>query len=615
MDTRSELRILACGSVDDGKSTLIGRLVNDSAGLFDDQMAALKEDTQRFGTVERGIDFSLLLDGLEAEREQRITIDVAYRFFSTEKRAFVVADAPGHDQYTRNMATGASNAELAIILVDARKGLLEQTKRHAAIVSLLGIRHIVLAVNKIDLVEFSEACFRGIESNFAHVAASLRFSSVVGIPVSARDGDNIASTSKRTPWYKGPSLLEYLETVDARVTAEGAPVRFPVQWVNRPDDAFRGFAGTLVSGSISVGDPLIVESSGRQTHVERIVTSDGDLTTAVSGRAVTITLADEIDVARGDLLVDPRSRPIQTRRFAADLIWMDETSLIAGRDFLLKMGTATVLATSTRLVDALDVTTLTREPCDSLKLNDIGRVWLEVPAQVAFDPYSDNRETGSFILIDRKTLGTAAAGMAIESLAGATNVHRQAGDVTPSMREDMKGQRAMVVWFTGLPGAGKSTIANLVELKLVAEGRQTMLLDGDNLRQGLNSDLAFDAAARSENVRRVGEVAKLMTEAGLIVIVALVSPFRADRDRVAALLPEGRFLEIFVDTPADVCRRRDSKGLYALAERGRLQNLTGRDQPYEAPLKPALILRTIELTPDEAASRVFDLISLPPGRE
>jgi bifunctional enzyme CysN/CysC len=607
-DTRSELRFLACGSVDDGKSTLIGRLINDATGLFEDQIVALQEDSRRFGTVDSGIDFALLLDGLEAEREQGITIDVAYRFFSTRKRAFVVADTPGHQQYTRNMATGASNAELAVLLVDARKGLLEQTKRHAAIVSLLGIRHVVLAVNKIDLVDFSEARFLDIQASFASFSQSLGFASITSIPVSAREGDNVASRSKRMPWYDGPALLSFLESVDIGEARDEAPLRFPVQWVNRPDDAFRGFAGTLVSGRIAVGDPIIVVGSGQRTRVERIVSFEGDLECAAAGRSITLTLADEVDIARGELLVDPRHRPLEARRFSADLVWMDDGTASAGRDFLLRIGTATLPATLTRIVDTLDVALLQRTAAGELGLNAIGRVWIEASAPIAFDPYVDNRQTGGFILIDRTTLRTVAAGMAIGSLAGATNVHRQAGDVTPIMREEMKGQRALVLWFTGLPGAGKSTIANLVERKLAVHGRQTMLLDGDNLRQGLNADLGFDAASRSENVRRVGEVAKLMTDAGLIVIVALVSPFRADRDRAAALLPEGRFLEIFVDTPAEVCRARDAKGLYALADKGQVANLTGRDQPYEPPLKPALVLRTPELTADEAADRVVALV-------
>jgi bifunctional enzyme CysN/CysC len=605
---RSELRFLTCGSVDDGKSTLIGRLISDAAGLHDDQIASLRDDSRRFGTTEDEFDFALLLDGLEAEREQGITIDVAYRFFATARRAFVVADTPGHQQYTRNMATGASNAELAILLVDARKGLVEQTRRHAAIVSLLGIRHVVLAVNKIDLVDFSEARFREIEAAFAAFAAPLAFHSVVAIPLSARLGDNVAARSGRTPWYAGPALLAHLETVETDLDAAEAALRFPVQWVNRPDGEFRGFSGTVASGRVAVGDPIVVSGSGRTSTVARIVSFDGDLPSVAAGRSVTLTLADEVDVIRGDVLADPKHRPAVARRFAADLVWMDETAAMPGKRFLLKIGTATVPATLGRIADTLDVESLTRAPAASLVLNAIGRVEIEAAHAVAFDPYADNRQTGAFILIDRSTLRTAAAGMVVESLDAARHVHRHAETVTPALRAEIKSQLPLVVWLTGLPGSGKSTIANIVESRLAALGRQTMLLDGDNLRQGLNADLGFDTAGRSENVRRVGEVAKLMADAGLIAIVALVSPFRADRTRAAALLPEGRFLEIFVDTPLETCRRRDPKGLYEKAVQGKVLNLTGRDQPYEAPEDPDLVLRTVELTAEQAADRVVELV-------
>jgi bifunctional enzyme CysN/CysC len=608
LSTRSELRFLACGSVDDGKSTLIGRLINDTTGLFDDQIKSLQDDSRRFGTTDDEVDYALLLDGLEAEREQGITIDVAYRFFSTARRAFVVADTPGHQQYTRNMATGASNAELAVLLVDARKGLLEQTRRHAAIVSLLGIRHIVLAVNKIDLADFSEARFREIAAAFATFAAPLDFHSVVAIPVSARLGDNVASRSERTPWYAGLPLLAHLESVETDVEAAEAPLRFPVQWVNRPDADFRGFTGTVASGRIAVGDTVVVAGSGRTTEVARVVSFDGDLPSAPAGRSVTLTLKDEIDVIRGDLLADPRHRPVVTRRLAADLVWMDETPARAGQRFLLKIGTATVPATLARVADTLDIDSLQRIASATLVLNAIGRVELETTIPVAFDPYAENRGTGAFILIDRSTLRTAAAGMAVESLDVGRDVHRHAETVTPALRAELKAQQPLVVWLTGLPGSGKSTIANLVERKLAALGRQTMLLDGDNLRQGLNADLGFDPAGRSENVRRVGEVAKLMADAGLIVVVALVSPFQADRTRAAALLPEGRFLEIHVDAPVELCRQRDPKGLYAKADRGHIADLTGKDQPYEAPEDPALVLRTAEQTAEEASDCVVGLV-------
>jgi bifunctional enzyme CysN/CysC len=608
LSNRSELRFLACGSVDDGKSTLIGRLINDATGLFEDQIKSLQDDSRRFGTTDDEVDYALLLDGLEAEREQGITIDVAYRFFSTARRAFVVADTPGHQQYTRNMATGASNAELAVLLVDARKGLLEQTRRHAAIVSLLGIRHIVVAVNKIDLVDFSEARFREIAAAFDTFAAPLDFHSVVAIPVSARLGDNVARRSEHTPWYDGRPLLAHLETVEADPEAAEAPLRFPVQWVNRPDADFRGFTGTVASGRIAVGDTIVVAASGRTTEVKRIVSFDGDLPAATAGRSVTLTLKDEVDVIRGDLLADPRHRPVVTRRFAADLVWMDETPALPGKRLLLKIGSATVPATLARIADTLDIDSLQRTASAALPLNAIGRVEIETAAPIAFDPYTENRGTGAFILIDRSTLRTAAAGMAVESLDVARDVHRHAETVTPALRAELKAQQPLVVWLTGLPGSGKSTIANLVEAKLAALGRQTMLLDGDNLRQGLNADLGFSATARSENVRRVGEVAKLMADAGLIVIVALVSPFQADRRRAAALLPEGRFLEIHVDAPAELCRQRDPKGLYAKAERGKVANLTGHDQAYEAPDEPTLVLHTAEQTAEEAADRVVNLV-------
>ncbi|MBN9485874.1 MAG: adenylyl-sulfate kinase [Alphaproteobacteria bacterium] len=613
---RGELRFLTCGSVDDGKSTLIGRLIADASGLLEDQAKALQEDSRRFGTChgsignngsaeDGAIDFALLLDGLEAEREQGITLDVAYRFFATARRAFVVADAPGHQQYTRNMVTGASNAELAVLLVDARKGLLEQTRRHAAIVSLLGIRHLVLAVNKIDLVDFAELRFRDIEDAFTAFAAPLGFTSVVAIPLSARHGDNVASLSNRMPWYQGPALVEHLEAVETNLDAAERPFRFPVQWVNRPDSDFRGFAGTVASGQVAVGDRVVAEASGRLAEVARIVTFDGDLPVASVGRSVTLVFKDEIDLGRGDLLADPRNRPTVARRVAADLVWMDDMPALPGKRHLLKIGAATVAATITRIVDTLDVESLRRVVGQPLLPNGIARVEIETATPIAFDPYCDNSGTGAFILIDPATGATVAAGMAAASLDRATNVHHQPEDVTPAIREGAKGQRAMVVWLTGLPGSGKSTIANAVERKLLALGRQTMLLDGDNLRQGLNADLGFDTASRTENVRRVGEVAKLMADAGLIVLVALVSPFRADRARAASLLPGGRFLEVFVDTPVEICRLRDPKGLYAKAARGKIANVTGRDQPYEPPESPDLVLRTLELDPAQAADLVI----------
>ncbi|QCI65016.1 sulfate adenylyltransferase subunit CysN [Phreatobacter stygius] len=606
---RGALRFITCGSVDDGKSTLIGRLLHDSIGLLEDQIAGLKDDSRRFGTTGEELDLALLLDGLEAEREQGITIDVAYRFFSTARRAFVVADTPGHAQYTRNMATGASTAELAVLLVDARKGLLEQTRRHAAIVSLLGIRHVVLAVNKIDLVDFSQERFDAIVADFEVFAAPLNFRSVVAIPLSARFGDNVTTRSRQTPWYEGPSLIRHLEAVDTVDDVDQAAFRMAVQWVNRASIDFRGVAGTVASGRVSVGDSVLITSSGQTTRVKRIVTQDGDLGSAEAGRAITLTFTDEVDVSRGDLIAEPRQRPATARKLSADLVWMGETPGAAGDRYLLKIGSATVPATVTRLVDTLDVATLARRDGPlSFALNTIGRVEIEAASRVAFDPYADNRETGAFILIDRATHLTVAAGLVVDGLDRAREVHRHPVDVTATVRAALKSQFPLTVWLTGLPGSGKSTIANLVERRLAALGRHTTLLDGDNLRQGLNADLGFDAAARAENVRRVGEVAKLMTEAGLITLVALVSPFRADRDRVASLFPIGQFVEVFVDASPETCRARDPKGLYAKADAGRIVNFTGRDQAYEPPQTPALVLRSEELSAEEAAERVVDLI-------
>ena len=601
------LRVLTCGSVDDGKSTLIGRLLYDTRVVRDDEAATLARDSRRWGTTEGEPDLALLVDGLEAEREQGITIDVAYRFFATPRRAFVLVDSPGHEQYTRNMATGASNADVAVLLVDARKGLLDQTRRHAAIVSLLGIRRVVLAVNKIDLVGFEQARFEDIAAAFRTIAGPLGFDGVTAVPISARYGDNVTTKSARTPWYAGAPLLHCLETIEVG-KAEAQPLRFPVQWINRPDLDFRGASGTVASGRIAVGEPVVIAASGRITRIDRIVTFDGDLPEAAAGDAVTLTFAEPIDVTRGDLLADPKNRPAVTRRFAANLVWMAEPALTAGRRVLLKAGGALLAATPTRIVHRLDVTTLAAQPAEKLALNDVGRVEIETPMPVALDPYAENRETGSFILIDPATHATLAAGMVVETIEAGRNVHRHPMLIDGRARAHAKGQSPLVVWLTGLPGSGKSTIANLTEVRLHALGHHCMILDGDALRQGLNNDLGFEPSARSENVRRVGEVAKLMTEAGLIVIVALVSPFRADRERVAALFPEGRFVEVFVDAPVETCRARDPKGLYAKADNGKIVGFTGRDQPYEPPLAPALVLDTAREVAVVSAERLTALI-------
>jgi bifunctional enzyme CysN/CysC len=586
---RGLLRFITCGSVDDGKSTLIGRLLYETHAVLDDQFAALEADSRRVGTTGGDIDFALLVDGLEQEREQGITIDVAHRYFSTPRRSFIVADTPGHEQYTRNMATGASNAELAVILVDARRGLLTQTKRHSVIVARMGIRHVVLAINKIDLVGFDEARFRSIVEAYAALAAELGFASVTPIPLSARFGDNVTAPSANTPWYTGPTLLAHLETADVTAGAEEGPFRFPVQWVNRPAQDFRGLAGTVAGGRIAVGDPVVTAISGRATRVARIVTFDGDREEARAGDAVTLVLADEIDAPRGEMLTAPKSRPSVATRIEAELVWMSEEILVPGRSYLLKIGPRTVPATVSGIEHALDIETLRPSPAASLGLNAIGVVEIETLVPIAFDAYVANRETGAFILIDRFSNATVAAGMA-RAARGATNVHRHGFDVDRAARAALKHQRPLAVWLTGLPGSGKSTIANLVERKLYALGRHTVVLDGDGLRQGLNADLGFDAAARAENIRRAAEVARLMVEAGLIVICAFVSPFRDDRAKARARFEDGDFAEVFVDAPLEVCMARDPKGLYADAREGRIAGFTGVGQDYEAPLAPDLRL-------------------------
>ena len=603
-EKKSLLRFLTCGSVDDGKSTLIGRLLYDSKLLFEDHLAALEKDSKKHGTTGGDIDFALLVDGLEAEREQGITIDVAYRFFATDRRKFIVADTPGHEQYTRNMATGASNSELAVILIDARKGVLTQTRRHAYIASLLGIRHVVLAVNKIDLVDYSEQVFRDIVEEFTVFAAKLGFASLVPIPISARFGDNVIGKSAATPWYRGPSLLEHLEAVDVETALGALPFRMPVQWVNRPDLDFRGFSGTVVSGRVKPGDAVVVAKSGRTSKVTRIVTMDGDLGEASPGEAVTLTLADEIDISRGDLLSAPAARPEVSDQFAAHILWMAEDEMLPGRQYLLKIGTATVPASITELKHKVDVNTLDHLAGKTLHLNEVGYGNISTSQPIAFDAYRDNRDTGSFILIDRFTNATIAAGMIDFGLRRATNVHGQALDVDKTLRAQAKGQKAAMLWFTGLSGSGKSTIANLVERTLFAQGRHTYLLDGDNVRHGLNRDLGFTDVDRVENIRRVAEAAKLFVDAGLIVLVSFISPFRSERRMARELVQAGEFIEVFVDTPIEECMRRDVKGLYAKAKRGEIKNFTGIDSPYEAPEAAELTLKTVGKDPATLAEEI-----------
>ena len=599
------LRFITCGSVDDGKSTLIGRLLHDSQLIFDDQLAALEADSRRIGTQGDEIDFALLLDGLAAEREQGITIDVAYRFFSTDRRKYIVADTPGHEQYTRNMVTGASTADCAVILIDGRKGVLTQTRRHTYLVSLLGIRHVAVAVNKMDLVDFSEQAFAEIERDYRDFAARIGIEEATCIPLSALKGDNVTERSANMPWFEGPTLLEYLETVEIDAErAQRGPFRLPVQWVNRPNLDFRGFAGTVAGGAVSPGDRVIVLPSGRESTVESIVTRDGDLELAVAGQAVTLTLADEIDVSRGDVIAAVYEPPPVGDQFEATVVWMADEPLLRGRNYLLRAGTQTVTATVAPLKYKVNVSTLEHVAANTLELNEIGVVDLELSKPIAFDPYVENRDTGGFILIDRMTNNTVGAGMLHFALRRSANVPWQEVEVDRSARSRLKGQKPFVVWLTGIPGAGKSTVANLVERQLHASGFHTTLLDGDNLRHGLTKDLGFTDADRVENVRRAGEVARLMVDAGLIALVSLVSPFRNERDTARATVGADAFVEVFVDTPVELAAEWDTKGLYAKAASGELPNLTGVGSPYEAPERPDVHLPMTELSPEQAADRV-----------
>ncbi|MFF0816219.1 sulfate adenylyltransferase subunit CysN [Rhodococcus sp. NPDC003318] len=604
--TKSMLRFITCGSVDDGKSTLIGRLLYESKLVFEDQLSALESDSKKVGTQGEGLDFALLVDGLAAEREQGITIDVAYRYFTTERRKFVVADTPGHEQYTRNMVTGASTADLAVILVDARKGVLTQTRRHSYLVSLLGIRHVVLAVNKLDLVDYSQEVFEQIVDEYTGFAAEIGLASVVPIPMSAYMGDNLTERSPNTPWYRGPSLIEHLETVEIDDDLRTGPFRMPVQWVNRPDLDFRGFSGQVVGGTVRPGDRVRVLPSGTESTVERIVAMDGDLDEAVAGRSVTITLADEIDISRGDVLAAADALPGVADQFEAQLVWMGEHEMLPERPYVCQIGTMTVQARITRPKYKVNVNTLEQTATVALALNEIGVCNISFDRPVPFDAYADNRDTGGFILIDRLTNTTVGAGMIAHSLRRSDNIHWQAVDVNAESRAVLNGHRPQVLWFTGLSGSGKSTIANELERQLHASGCHTYLLDGDNVRHGLNRDLGFTEADRVENIRRVTEVARLMADAGLIVLASFISPFRAERDAARELIGEDRFCEVFVDTPIDVAESRDPKGLYKKARRGDLTNFTGIDSPYESPENPALRVDTTVTTPAEAAVQVVE---------
>jgi len=599
----SLLRVLACGSVDDGKSTLIGRLLFECGTIPDDVMAALEHDSRRFGTVEGGVDYALLVDGLAAERDQGITIDVAYRYFETPHRRFILADAPGHQQYTRNMVTGASHSDLAIVLIDARKGVLDQTRRHAAIASLLGIRDVILAVNKMDLVGFDQAVFEHIVADFHAVLGHLRALQVTAIPVCARDGDNVTRFSTRMPWYQGTSLLAALESAEPGHDGFARPFRMPVQLVNRPDHTFRGYAGTIAAGTLRRGDAVVNATSRVEAKVARVVTMDGDLDVACAGQPVTLVLDREIDVSRGDVLA-AAPLPQLAERIEARVVWMDDTSLFRGRAYQVVLGTQSMIATVTDISNRLDIDTLEEVPVRELHMNEIGRVSLSLSQPVACEAYNDSRELGGFILIDRLTRNTVGCGM-VTALRGAReNVYWHQLDVDKVARAALNAQKPSVLWFTGLSGAGKSTIANLVEKRLHAVGRHTMLLDGDNVRHGLNRDLGFAEADRVENIRRVAEVAKLFVEAGLIVLVSFISPYRAERMLAREAVEAGEFLEIFVDTPVEECRRRDPKGLYRRADAGQIRNFTGVDAPYEEPLDPEIRLRTLELAPEALAEQV-----------
>lgn len=610
-EEKSMLRFITCGSVDDGKSTLIGRLLWDSKLVFEDQLAALEVDSKRVGTQGEEIDYALLLDGLQAEREQGITIDVAYRFFSTDKRKFIVADTPGHEQYTRNMVTGASTAEVAIILIDARKGVLTQTKRHSYLASLVGIKKIVVAINKMDLVDYGQARYEEICTQYGELAQDLGFEEITYIPISALKGDNIIAATSQTlmletnmPWYDGPALLTYLENVELGDRATTRPFRMRVQWVNRPNLDFRGFCGTIASGQCRPGDCVVVPSSGLQSKISRVVTMDGDLGIASAGQSVTLTLEDEIDISRGDMLTVPEQRPEFADQFEAKIVWLHEDALLPGRSYLLKAGSAVTPAQISALKHKVNVNTLQFEPGKTLEMNEVGVCNIALDRAIAFDAYVDNRHTGNFILIDRFTNATVGAGMINFALRRATNIHWQAVEVDKQARAEIKKQQPKVLWFTGLSGAGKSTLANLVEQKLHSLGKHTYLLDGDNVRHGLNRDLGFTDADRVENIRRIAETSKLFVDAGIIVLTAFISPFRSERAMAREILEPGEFIEIFVDTPLAVCEQRDPKGLYKKARSGELKNFTGIDSAYESPENPEIVINGAERSAEELAGKI-----------
>jgi len=607
---KSFLRFITCGSVDDGKSTLIGRLLYDSKMIFEDHLFALKKDSKKVGTQGQNIDFALLVDGLAAEREQGITIDVAYRFFSTDKRTFIVADTPGHEQYTRNMATGASTADLAILMIDARKGILTQTKRHSFIVSLLGIKHVVLAINKMDLVDFDESVFTQIDTEYRKFAKKLGFLDIISIPISALKGDNIINKSSYTNWYNGPMLIEHLETVKILESNENSAFRLPVQWVNRPNLDFRGFSGTVSAGNIEVGDNIVVLPNAKTSKIKEILGASGKKNHATFDEAITVCLEDEIDISRGDVIAKLNECPETTDQFQAHIIWMHEEHLLPGRPYLIKTNNQTTEGVVTELKHKINVNSLEHESGKTLELNEVGLVNINLTQSIAYDPYTENKSMGSFIIIDKFTNSTVACGMIKFGLRRADNIHWQAVDVNKKSRSEQKHQKAKILWFTGLSGSGKSTIANLVEKKLHKMGKHTYLLDGDNVRHGLNKDLGFTDVDRVENIRRIGEVSKLMVDAGLIVLAAFISPFRAERQMVREMMDEDEFIEIFVDTPLEVCEERDKKGLYKKARSGNLKNFTGIDSPYEVPEMAEINVNTVDDTADTVAKYIVEKLMI-----
>ncbi|MGV8711721.1 MAG: sulfate adenylyltransferase subunit CysN [Nitrosomonas sp.] len=609
-ENKSLLRFITCGSVDDGKSTLIGRMLYESKMLFEDQLAQLEVDSKKVGTQAGDLDFALLVDGLSAEREQGITIDVAYRFFSTDKRKFIVADTPGHEQYTRNMITGASTADVAIILIDARKGVLTQTKRHSYLVSLIGIRHVVLAINKLDMVEYSKEIFQQIDKDYRQFAQEVGLQNIVTIPMSALKGDNITSLSENTPWYQGQTLMGYLEDVHVDDGEEEAGVfRMPVQWVNRPNLDFRGYSGIVARGNIKAGDAIRVLPSGRESHVARIVTADGDLDQAVSGQSITLTLTDEIDISRGDILAATDSPPSVADQFETTIVWMADEPMLPGRPYLMKIGTRTVTATVSMLKYKVNVNTLEHVAVTKLELNEIGVCNVSTDRLIAFDPYKEDRDTGGFIMIDRLSNNTVAAGMLHFALRRSQNIHWQAININKQAHAAIKGQKPFILWFTGLSGSGKSTVANLVEKKLYSLGKHTYLLDGDNVRHGLNKDLGFTDADRVENIRRIAEVAKLMVDSGQIVLVSFISPFRSERRMARELVERGEFFEIFIDTPIHIAEERDPKGLYKKMRRGELKNFTGIDSPYEVPENAEIRIDTTKQIPEQAVEQIINYLT------